>query len=62
VGGRAVLDVAGPWRVDEAWWANALETGGRPIQNDAYDILLDDGSLVRIVNDRDAWYLCGTYD
>jgi len=48
VGTRAVLDVAGPWRVDEAWWAEALDTGGLPIAHDAYDVLLDDGSLCRI--------------
>ncbi len=62
VRGRSVLECAGPWRVDEAWWAEALDTGGRPIANDAYDVLLDDGALYRIVNERGAWYLCGTYD
>jgi nucleotidyltransferase/DNA polymerase involved in DNA repair len=62
VGGRAVLDVAGPWRVDEAWWAEALDTAGRPLQNDAYDVLLDDGTLCRIVSERNAWYLSGVYD
>ena len=36
--------------------------GGRPIQNDAYDVLLDDGALCRIVNERGRWFLCGTYD
>jgi protein ImuB len=62
VRGRAVLDVAGPWRVDEAWWAEALDTAGRPLQSDAYDVLLDDGALCRIVSERGAWYLSGTYD
>ncbi len=62
VGERAVLDVAGPWRVDEAWWAEALDTGGLPLANDAYDVLLDDGTLCRIVHERDRWYLSGTYD
>jgi len=62
VGTRAVLDVAGPWRVDEAWWAEALDTGGLPIAHDAYDVLLDDGSLCRIVSERGGWFLCGTYD
>jgi hypothetical protein len=62
VGSRAVLEVAGPWRVDEAWWALALDTGGHPIQNDAYDVFLDDGALIRIVSERAAWYICGTYD
>jgi protein ImuB len=63
-----VIDVAGPWRVDEAWWAEALaatregDTGGKPIANDAYDVLLDDGALVRIVDERGIWFLCGSYD
>jgi nucleotidyltransferase/DNA polymerase involved in DNA repair len=62
VGGRAVLDAAGPWRVDEAWWAEALDTGGFPRASDAYDVLLEDGALCRIVSERGRWYLCGTYD
>ena len=62
VGTHAVADAAGPWRVDEAWWAEALDTGGRPIQNDAYDVLLEDGALCRIVNESGRWFLCGTYD
>jgi nucleotidyltransferase/DNA polymerase involved in DNA repair len=62
VGGRSVLEATGPWRVDEAWWALALDTGGRPIASDAYDVLLDDGALCRIVSEREGWYLCGTYD
>ncbi|MBD5654368.1 MAG: hypothetical protein IAI50_04205 [Candidatus Eremiobacteraeota bacterium] len=62
VGSLAVVDAAGPWRVDEAWWAEALDTGGRPIQNDAYDVLLEDGALCRIVSEGARWFLCGTYD
>ena len=62
VGGRTVLECAGPWRVDEAWWAEALDTGGLPIANDAYDVLLDGGALCRITSERGTWYLCGTYD
>ncbi|GAC1496726.1 MAG: hypothetical protein NVS3B17_05470 [Vulcanimicrobiaceae bacterium] len=62
VGTRRVLEVAGPWRVDEAWWAEALDTGGLPIASDAYDVLLDDGALCRIVSERRGWFLCGTYD
>ncbi|MFZ1126022.1 MAG: hypothetical protein WAN59_12870, partial [Candidatus Baltobacteraceae bacterium] len=62
VGSRAVRDVAGPWRVDEAWWGEALDSGLRPIASDAYDALLDDGTLCRIVHERGAWYLCGVYD
>jgi protein ImuB len=62
VGSRAVRDVAGPWRVDEAWWAEALDSGLRPIASDAYDVLLDDGTLCRIVHERGAWYISGVYD
>jgi hypothetical protein len=62
VGRRAVLEVAGPWRVDEAWWADALDAGGAPYASDAYDVLLEDGALLRIVSEYDRWYLRGTYD
>ncbi len=62
VGPRAVLDVAGPWRVDEAWWADALDAGGTPYASDAYDVLLEDGALLRIVSESERWYLRGTYD
>ena len=61
-GERAVLDVAGPWRVDEAWWGEALDAAARPLAQDAYDVALDDGSLLRIVDERGKWSVCGTYD
>ena len=59
---RAVLDAAGPWRVDEWWWAEALDEGGMPYACDAYDVLLGDGALWRIVAERSRWYLRGIYD
>lgn len=62
VGSRAVLECAGPWRVDEAWWALALDGGGRPLAHDAYDVLLDDGTLARIVDEGGRWSLAGIYD
>jgi len=62
VGNHAVLETAGPWRADEAWWAETLDTGGHPVRSDAYDVLLDDGFLCRIVKEHGRWYVCGTYD
>ena len=62
VGARAIVECAGPWRVDEAWWGETLDGGCSPIANDAYDVLLDDGALVRIIRERGRWYLAGTYD
>ena len=80
VGSQAVLECAGPWRVDEAWWASALGAIGRAsavgaigwasalgsspgrITHDAYDVLLADGALYRIVDERGRWYVSGTYD
>ena len=60
---RAVLDVAGPWRVDEVWWDRAL---GAPcpqtVQRDEYDVLLEDAALWRIARDDGRWTLRGTYD
>ena len=56
-----VLDCAGPWRIDEGWWAAA--TGGSDrIVRDEYDVLLDDGSLVRIARQPDGWSMRGVYD
>jgi len=55
VAGRAVLDIAGPWRVDELWW-------GTPYACDTYDVLLDDGTLWRIVSELGHWYARGAYD
>jgi protein ImuB len=62
VGAQAVLEAAGPWRTDEAWWAEALDTGNRPVQSDAYDVLLEDGTLCRIVCERERWWLVGAFD
>jgi hypothetical protein len=56
VGTSAVLKLAGPWRVDETWWAKAL-------QREEYDVLLVDGSLLRITRESGGtWFVCGTYD
>jgi hypothetical protein len=71
VDARAVLECAGPWRSDEGWWCAALdELGGTAerIVYDAYDVLLDDGALLRIAlrtSDAEAashWYEIGRYD
>jgi protein ImuB len=62
VAGRSVLDAAGPWRVDELWWAEALDEGAAPYACDAYDVSLEDGALWRIVAERGRWYLRGIYD
>ena len=58
---QTVLDAAGPWRVEEAWWAGAIGTGA-PLVRDEYDVLLDDGSLVRIAHESSAWSIRGVYD
>ena len=65
---RAVLDVAGPWRVDEAWWDSVLGTPEpHALRRDEYDVLLEDGTLARIACDDPReptrrWTLRGTYD
>jgi hypothetical protein len=58
---RAVLDVAGPWRVDTQWWAEATGAGMRLIR-DEYDVLLDDGALLRLGREAETWSLRGRYD
>ncbi len=39
-----------------------LESGGTPYAGDAYDVLLDDGSLLRIVYEDGAWFARGVFD
>lgn len=51
----AVVDCAGPWRIDDGWFED-------PLTRDEYDVLLDDGMLCRIYRQGDCWYLRGTYD
>ncbi|GAC1413169.1 MAG: hypothetical protein NVSMB64_23410 [Candidatus Velthaea sp.] len=58
---QAVLDVAGPWRVDEGWWTPATG-GGNPLVRDEYDVLLEDGALVRIARESERWSIRGVYD
>jgi protein ImuB len=58
---QTVLDAAGPWRVEEAWWASATGSGERLVR-DEYDVLLDDGSLVRLAHERSTWSIRGVYD
>lgn len=58
---QAILEVAGPWRVDESWWTPATG-GGTPLVRDEYDVLLEDGALVRIAREGDVWSMRGMYD
>ena len=58
---QTVIDAAGPWRVEEGWWADATGAG-EALVRDEYDVLLEDGSLVRIAHERNSWNIRGTYD
>lgn len=58
---QSVLAFAGPWRVDEGWWASATGSG-ETLTRDEYDVLLDDGSLVRIAREGETWSVRGVYD
>ncbi|MGD0475356.1 MAG: DNA polymerase Y family protein [Candidatus Velthaea sp.] len=58
---QAIIDVAGPWRVDESWWTPATG-GGTPLMRDEYDVLLEDGALVRLVREGERWSVRGMYD
>lgn len=62
VGPSAVLECAGPWRVDEGWWSDTLGSGDVTLLQDAYDVLLDNGSLCRIFQEENRWYIGGVYD
>jgi protein ImuB len=55
---QTVRDCAGPWRTAETWW-----TGARA--SDDYDVLLEDGALVRltrVTRSGTCWFATGTYD
>ena len=53
-----VVDRAGPWRIASDWW--------RPdaFARDEWDVVLTDGALYRIYQDRlaGAWFVEGSYD
>jgi nucleotidyltransferase/DNA polymerase involved in DNA repair len=52
---RAVMDCAGPWRIEEGWFDG-------PVTRDEYDVLLEDGELYRIYRQGERWYVRGAYD
>jgi protein ImuB len=64
---QQVIEVAGPWRVEEGWWTPATGEGA-PLARDEYDVLLEDGALLRIAreaaspNAPAAWSVRGVYD
>jgi protein ImuB len=58
---QQAVEVAGPWRVEEGWWAAATGEGA-PLARDEYDVCLEDGSLLRIAREADAWTVRGIYD
>jgi protein ImuB len=55
VDGRAVVQCAGPWRIEEGWF-------GPAIVRDEYDVVLDDGSVRRIYRQGTHWHMRGSYD
>jgi protein ImuB len=60
---QAVVDLAGPFRVNEGWWhACVPAANARRIARDEYDVLLEDGALYRIACADRTWYVCGAYD
>ena len=52
---KTVLDYAGPWRIDECWWAAGSA-------RDDYDVLLEDGVLYRLSRSPAGWAITGCYD
>jgi len=58
---QPVVELAGPWRVEEGWWMRATGEGS-PLARDEYDVCLDDGSLLRIAREGNTWSVRGVYD
>jgi protein ImuB len=52
---QAVLECAGPWRIDEGWFGSA-------VSRDEYDVVVEDGEIYRIYRQGTRWYLRGAYD
>ena len=52
---RAVEGWAGPWPVQQRWWAG-VEEGGR------LQIALDDGTALLLVARGGRWWVTGVYD
>jgi nucleotidyltransferase/DNA polymerase involved in DNA repair len=61
VDARKVLDCAGPWRIDDGWFAQD-DNDDMHVVRDEYDVLLEDGMLCRIYRQGERWYLRGAYD
>jgi len=58
---QQVVELAGPWRVEESWWARATGEGA-PLARDEYDVCLDDGALLRLAHEAEGWTVRGVYD
>jgi protein ImuB len=58
---QQAVEIAGPWRVEDGWWATVTGEGA-PLARDEYDVYLEDGSLLRIAHEHDAWSVRGVYD
>ncbi|HZO93973.1 MAG TPA: DNA polymerase Y family protein [Candidatus Baltobacteraceae bacterium] len=58
---QEVLELAGPWRVEEGWWTPATGEAS-PLARDEYDVCLEDGALLRIAREAGGWTLRGVYD
>lgn len=55
VDGCAIVQCAGPWRIDEGWFTTA-------VSRDEYDVVLEDGQACRIYRQGTHWYVRGAYD
>jgi protein ImuB len=51
-----VVSCAGPWRLSSEWWHEGAYA------RDYYDVQLSDGGVYRVYQDRDRWFVAGSYD
>jgi len=58
---QQVVQLAGPWRAEERWWAGATGEGA-PLARDEYDVCLADGALLRLAREATGWSVRGVYD
>jgi protein ImuB len=54
-GPEAVAGYAGPWRLAESWWAEA-------VPRDYFQVHTRPGRVYLLYQEGDAWYLQGVFD
>lgn len=60
----AITQAAGPWRTSGEWWSASAREGGAAWDRDEWDVAMTDGTIYRLVVEREVgqWFLEGVID